>query len=156
VPLGRATAVVEDIRSYRFGVDDPVAAFRAGLEACAPEARVVGFDAASRAVPHALGVALVEALAPAPCVDCSALHAAAGIVTSPPAPAGPRRAGAHATAGSAAALAPARPGFSERRLAAEIEYAMRRTGSDYPSIPTELASGSRSVLVHATPSQRRL
>src|SRR5262249_32605329 len=156
VPLGRATAVVEDIRSYRFGVDDPVAAFRAGLEACAPEARVVGFDAASRAVPHALGVALVEALAPARCVDCSTLLADARMVKSPAELACLRRAGAHANPGLAAALPHARPGIPERRLAAEIEYAMRRTGSDYPSIPTELASGSRSVLVHATPSQRRL
>src|SRR5262249_19545168 len=111
VPLGRATAVVEDIRSYRFGVDDPVAAFRAGLEACAPEARVVGFDAASRAVPHALGVALVEALAPARCVDCSTLLADARIVKSPAELACLRRAGAHANAGLAAALAHARPGI---------------------------------------------
>src|SRR5262245_60276 len=56
VPLARATSVVEEIRAYRFGVDDPVAAFRSALEAAAPGARIVGFDAASRAVPHALGV----------------------------------------------------------------------------------------------------
>src|SRR2546430_17494058 len=39
VPLARATGTVEEVRSYRFGVDDPVAAFRAGLDACAPGAR---------------------------------------------------------------------------------------------------------------------
>src|SRR5207247_2176970 len=72
-PLARATAIVEQISGYRFGVDDPVEAFRAALDACAPNAGVVGFDAASRAVPHALGSALVAALAPARCVDCSAL-----------------------------------------------------------------------------------
>ncbi len=33
---------------------------------------------------------------------------------------------------------------------------MRAAGSDYPSIPTELASGPRSVLVHGTPSHRLL
>ena len=67
-----------------------------------------------------------------------------------------RRAGAFAHAGLQAALEHARPGITERRLAAEIEYAMRSAGSDYPSIPTELTSGSRSVLVHGTPSHRAL
>src|SRR2546429_217081 len=67
-----------------------------------------------------------------------------------------RRAGAFADAGLQAALGHARPGVTERRLAAEIEYAMRSAGSDYPSIPTELTSGPRSVLVHGTPSHRIL
>src|SRR5438094_5888179 len=48
-PLARATSIVERIHGYRFGVDDPVEAFRSGLEACAPHAEVVGFDAGSRA-----------------------------------------------------------------------------------------------------------
>jgi Xaa-Pro dipeptidase len=81
-PLARATAVVEQIHEYRFGVDDPVEAFRAALDACAPNAQVVGFDAASRAVPYALGSAVVAALAPARCVDCSALLAEARVLKS--------------------------------------------------------------------------
>jgi len=156
VPLARETAVVDDIRAYRFGVDDPVAAFRSALEAAAPGAEVVGLDAASRAVPHALGLALVEALLPVRCVDCSALLSDARLVKSERELGCLRRAGAYADAGLAAALEHARPGISERQLAAEIEYAMRAAGSDYPSIPTELASGSRSALVHATPSHRIL
>ena len=55
-----------------------------------------------------------------------------------------------------AALAHARPGVPERRLAAEIEYAMRISGSDYPSIPTELTSGPRTVFGHGTPTDRML
>lgn len=156
VPLARAVGIVDDVRGYRFGVDDPVAAFRAALEDITPGAEVVGFDASSRAVPHTLGVALVEALAPARCVDCSALLADARSVKSDGELDCLRRAGVYANVGLAAALEHARPGISERRLAAEIEYAMRLAGSDYPSIPTELASGSRSVLVHATPSHRIL
>jgi Xaa-Pro dipeptidase len=155
-PLARATAMVEEIRVYRFGVDDPVAAFRAALDACAPGAEVVGFDAASGAVPHALGSALAAALAPMRCVDCSALLADARLVKSEQELAYLRRAGEFAQAGLEAALEHARPGISERRLAAEIEYAMRRAGSDYPSIPTELTSGPRSALVHGTPSHRTL
>jgi Xaa-Pro aminopeptidase len=155
-PLGRATAIVEQIHGYRFGVDDPVEAFRAALDACAPSAEVVGFDAASRAVPHTLGTRLVAALAPARCVDCSALLADARLVKSENELAFLRRAGAFAQAGLQAALEHARPGITERRLAAKIEYAMRSAGSDYPSIPTELTSGPRSALVHGTPSHRTL
>jgi Xaa-Pro dipeptidase len=155
-PLARATAIVEQIHEYRFGVDDPVEAFRAALDACAPGAEVVGFDAGSRAVPHALGSRLVAALAPARCVDCSALLADARLVKSANELALLRRAGAFADVGLEAALEHARPGITERSLAAEIEYAMRSAGSDYPSIPTELTSGPRSVLVHGTPSHRAL
>ena len=155
-PLARTTAIVEQIHGYRFGVDDPVEAFRAALDACAPAAEVVGFDAASRAVPHTLGSVLVAALAPARCVDCSELLAGARLVKSENELAFLRRAGAFAEAGLRAALEHARPGITERRLAAEIEYAMRSAGSDYPSIPTELTSGPRSALVHGTPSHRIL
>jgi len=155
-PLARATAVVEQIYAYRFGVDDPTEAFRAALDACVPSAVVVGFDAASRAVSHTLGSLLVAALAPARCVDCSALLADARLVKSENELAFLRRAGVFAQAGLQAALEHARPGITERRLAAEIEYAMRSAGSDYPSIPTELTSGSRSALVHGTPSHRIL
>ena len=155
-PLARATATVEPIYGYRFGVDDPVQAFRAALDACAPGAEIVGFDAASRAVPHTLGSALVAALAPAQCVDCSGLLADARLVKSARELTFLRHAGAFADVGLQAALEHARPGMSERRLAAEIEYAMRSAGSDYPSIPTELTSGPRSALVHGTPSHREL
>ena len=151
-PLARATATVEQIYGYRFGVDDPVQAFRAALDACAPGAEIVGFDAASRAVPHTLGSALVAALAPARCVDCSGLLADARLIKSARKLTLLRHAGAFANVGLQAALEHARPGMSERRLAAEIEYAMRSAGSDYPSIPTELTSGHRALeagdLVH--------
>jgi Xaa-Pro aminopeptidase len=156
VPLARATSIVEEIRAYRFGIDDPVAAFRTSLEACCPGVEIVGIDAASRAVPHALGVALAAGLAPARCVDCSTLLAGARLVKSEPELECLRRAGGYANTGLSAAVQAARPGMSERELAAEIEYAIRRAGSDYPSIPTELASGERSVLVHGTPSHRTL
>jgi Xaa-Pro aminopeptidase len=155
-PLARATATVEQIYGYRFGVDDPVQAFRAALDACVPGADVVGFDAASRAVPHTLGSALVVALALAQCVDCSGLLADARLTKSARELTFLRHAGAFADVGLQAALEHARPGMSERRLAAEIEYAMRSAGSDYPSIPTELTSGPRSALVHGTPSHRAL
>jgi Xaa-Pro aminopeptidase len=156
LPLARATSIVDDVRTYRFGVDDPVAAIRTAVAERVRGAGVVGIDAGSRAVPYALGLALVAALAPARCVDCSELLAGARLVKSQLELDCLRRAGGYAEAGLRPALAHARPGISERELAAEIEYAMRRAGSDYPSIPTELASGPRSVLVHGTPGHRLL
>ena len=55
-----------------------------------------------------------------------------------------RKAAEYARAGLAAARATAKSGVSEIALAAEIEGAMRRAGSDYWAITTELASGPRT------------
>jgi Xaa-Pro aminopeptidase len=156
LPLARATSAVEEIRSYRFGVDDPAAAFSAVVHELAPGAQRVGFDASSRATPHAFGSALARALAPAQLVDCTSMLAEARTVKSAAELDCLRRAGRHADTGLEAARAHARPGISERRLAAEIEYAMRSAGSDYPSIPTELSSGPRTVFGHGTPTPRVL
>jgi Xaa-Pro dipeptidase len=154
--LARDTSIIEDIRDYRFGVDDPVAAFVAVLKEKVPRPERVGFDGASRAVPHTFGAALAAALAPTSLVDCTALLGDARVVKSPRELECLRRAGAHAKEGLRAAREHARPGVTERRLAAEIEYAMRCAGSDYPSIPTELGSGPRSVFGHGTPTHREL
>ena len=156
LPLARATSSLADIRPYRFGVDDPASAFAAVAREVAPRAERIGFDAASRAVPHTFGAALGEALAPARLVDCSSLLADARTVKSPAELECLRRAGRHADVGLQAAREHARPGISEQRLSAEIEYAMRSDGSDYPSIPTELASGPRTVFGHGTPTGRVL
>lgn len=107
-------------------------------------------------MPHALGTAVGKAVAPAHLVDSSALLAEARMVKSPFQLECLRRAGRHAEAGLQAAREHAQPGVSERRLAAEVEYAMRRSGSDYPSIPTELTSGPRTVFGHGTPTDRLL
>jgi Xaa-Pro aminopeptidase len=156
IPLARATSALTDIRPYCFGVDDPAAAFAAVVRELAPGAERIGFDGASRAVPHTFGTALVEALAPARLVDCSSVLAEARTVKSPAELEYLRRAGRHADVGLQAAREHARPGISEQRLAAEIEYAMRSAGSDYPSIPTELSSGPRTVFGHGTPTARVL
>jgi Xaa-Pro aminopeptidase len=45
-----------------------------------------------------------------------------------------------------------RPGMTERDLAAEIEYRMRRLGAEKPSFETIVAGGRRSALPHAQPT----
>ncbi len=48
------------------------------------------------------------------------------------------------------------PGVSERELAAELEYLLRKNGSDGPSFPIIAASGENSALPHAAPGPRRI
>jgi len=50
------------------------------------------------------------------------------------------------------AVARVRPGMTERDLAAEIEYRMRRLGAEKPSFDTIVAAGRRSALPHAQPT----
>jgi Xaa-Pro aminopeptidase len=113
-PHARATSTIEDVRPYRFGVDDPAAAFAAVVSEQVPGAQRVGFDGATRTVPHAFGVALARALAPARLVDCTALLAGARVVKSAGELDCLRRAGQHAEAGLRAAREHAHPGVSER------------------------------------------
>lgn len=48
------------------------------------------------------------------------------------------------------------PGVSEQELAAELEYLLRKNGSDGPSFPIIAASGENSALPHAAPGPRRI
>jgi Xaa-Pro aminopeptidase len=49
-----------------------------------------------------------------------------------------------------------RPGVMELEVAAEIDYRMRRKGASGPSFDTIVASGARSALPHARPTEKRL
>ncbi len=50
------------------------------------------------------------------------------------------------------AVARIRPGMTERDLAAELEYRMRRLGAEKPAFETIVAAGVRSALPHAQPT----
>ncbi len=49
-----------------------------------------------------------------------------------------------------------RPGISEMDLAAEVEYRMRKLGAEKTAFETIVASGRRSALPHANPTDRLL
>jgi Xaa-Pro aminopeptidase len=49
-----------------------------------------------------------------------------------------------------------RPGVSEREIAIELDYTMRRMGADAPAFDTIIASGPNSALPHARPGSRKL
>ncbi|MBT5413898.1 MAG: aminopeptidase P family protein [Rhodospirillaceae bacterium] len=156
VAIARETSLVRDIRTYRFGVDDPAALFARIAREMAPGAKRVALDLSSQAVSHGFGRTLEATLAPAELVDCTEAMARLRAIKSPAELDLMRKAGGHARAGLAAAREHARPGITETELAAEIEYAMRRSGSDYFSLPTEMTTGPRSLLVHGTPGRRLL
>ena len=156
VAIAHRTSLVEDVRSFRFGVDEPAELFAQVASGKAPGARRIGVDLSSRAVPYELGCALTRLLAGIELVDIGAGLARLRALKSPAELAIMRQAGTYARAGLEAARAHARAGQTEIQLAAEIEYAMRRAGSDYWSIPTELTSGPRSLLGHGTPTSRTL
>ncbi|TJW30897.1 MAG: aminopeptidase P family protein [Mesorhizobium sp.] len=61
-----------------------------------------------------------------------------------------REAARYANLGLEAARRTLRPGISEFVLCAAVEKAAREAGSDYPALPTECGSGTRSAGGHAT------
>lgn len=46
------------------------------------------------------------------------------------------------------------PGMSELQFAGVIEHALRKRNSEYPGMPTWMASGTKSACSHASPSDR--
>jgi len=56
----------------------------------------------------------------------------------------------------AATLPSVRPGVSEKEIAAELEYKMRRLGAEKPAFETIVAAGARSALPHAQPTTQRI
>ncbi len=48
------------------------------------------------------------------------------------------------------------PGQSEKDVANDLEFTMRRFGAEGPSFPTIVASGSRAALPHAQPSDKTI
>ncbi|HHW07756.1 MAG TPA: aminopeptidase P family protein [Clostridia bacterium] len=49
-----------------------------------------------------------------------------------------------------------RPGLTETEVAAQLEYRMRRLGSEGPAFDTIVASGPRAALPHGTATDRRI
>ncbi len=156
VAIAHETSLVTDIRTYRFGVDQPAELFANVVREKVTNARWIGLDLASTAVNHSFGLELAAALAPAELVDVTEPIARLRAIKSPVELDLMRKAGEHTRAGLAAAHEHAVPGVTEIALAGEIEYAMRRSGSDYVSIPTEMTTGTRSLLGHGTPKHRVL
>ncbi len=152
--LALETTWVEDVRTYSLVLED----FPSRVAAILAEKGVAGgplaIESQSYAIPFALGGALSEAVAPAQLVDATTQLGMLRLLKSPAEMSCLEQAALYAEAGLNAFRNKLRKGISEIELAAEVEAAMRRAGSDYPAIPTELCSGNRTAGGHATPRER--
>jgi hypothetical protein len=142
--LARETSWVDDVRIYHLHSDDLPGLVREILAEKAVRGGRIAIEVQSYALPHALGRALESALADTELVDATKLLGDLRLIKSPAEIAMLDQAGKFAGIGLEAARSALKPGITEIALAAEIEAAMRRAGSDYWAIPTELASGWRT------------
>ena len=148
------TSWVRDIRTYHLHVDDPMATIAAAAEEKGLRDGPVAIETQSYVVTRALAERFQEALSPAPLRDATEVLGRLRWLKSDLEIAALRRAAGYAEAGLEAARRTLRPGITEVALAAEIEAAMRRSGSDFWAIPTELTSGNRNAGGHGTPRPR--
>ena len=156
LPLALETTIVEDIRTYHLVNDDFPSLVQAILAEKGVRSGQIGIEMHCSALTFALGRGIADALAPAELVDTTSVLGALRIIKEPAEIALIVAASRHAEMGLAAFRATARPGITEVALSAAIEAAVRGSGSDYWSIPVELASGPRSAGGHATARNRVL
>ena len=152
--LALETTWLEDIRTYHLQLEDFPSLVADILKAKGVTGGRVGVELQSYAVPHALGADLAAALAPMEMVDATQILGALRLIKSPAEMAYLERAATYTQTGLRTIYDNLQPGLSEIGLAAQIESAMRRAGSDYWAIPTELCSGARSAGGHATPRDK--
>lgn len=155
LPLAIETSWVEDIRTYNMITESFAERVADILSEKGISIGKVGVELASYALPAALGDALREALGTSrELLDTTNLLGDMRHLKSPAEMAYMEQAARYANLGLEAMCESAAVGASEISIAAEIESAMRRAGSDYWAIPTELSSGTRSAGGHATPRNR--
>jgi Xaa-Pro dipeptidase len=152
--LAYESSWVKDVRSYRLMFDDIPGLIAAVAREKGLRGGKVAVETQSYALPYSLGAAIARAIAPAEIVDATTLLGLPRLIKSETELAYLRQAARYAQAGLDAARKTLKPGITEIALAAAVEGAMRSAGSDYWSIPTELASGNRTAAGHATPRER--
>ncbi|MBT6119828.1 MAG: aminopeptidase P family protein [Rhodospirillaceae bacterium] len=127
---------------------------RAMAEAGADRGRI-GFELARFFLPVALHDALEAVLPGASFVDASGLVERARRIKSPAEIAYLRRGSDAACAAVAVARAECRPGVStENDIAAAVSGSMTRAGSEYAGLPVFVCSGHRTLIPHATPTEK--
>src|SRR5262249_55197197 len=117
-PLARETSIVEDVRTFRFGVDEPVSLLVGVARSVAPGLTRVAVDLSSRAIPLAFGRALAQELESRDLVDITRDLAQLRAVKTPAELALMRVAGSYGRQGLAAARRHTQPGMTQIRLAA--------------------------------------
>ncbi|MEZ5774503.1 MAG: Xaa-Pro peptidase family protein [Hyphomicrobiaceae bacterium] len=154
LPLARETSWVADIRTYHLHAEDFGALVAKVLAEKGVKGGRVGVEFQTYALPFSMGRSLAAALAPAELVDTTDVLGALRLIKSDAEIALLTRAGQHAAKGLEAFRQAARTGVTEMALSAAVEAAVRGSGSDYWSIPVELASGERTAGGHGTARER--
>ena len=155
LPLAAETSVIRDVRTYRFGRDDPADLVRDALADVGLAGGALGAEKQSYALPAAYAERLVARLGDSfALTDCSRLLSRLRVHKSAAELACVRAAATCARAGRMAAMGAIRAGVSEIEVAAAIERGLRDAGSDYSAMPTMVASGPRTAAVHSTPTAR--
>jgi Xaa-Pro dipeptidase len=152
--LPRETSWICDVRSYHLFSDNVPGLIASVAREKGLAGGKVAIETQSYALPYALGQAVDRALAPATVVEATDLLGATRLIKSSREMDYLRKAARYAQLGLDAARRTLKPGISEIALATAVEGGMRGAGSDYWSIPTELASGPRTSGGHATPRER--
>lgn len=150
------TSVVRDIRTYHFGRDEPPTIVADLVTEKGLAGKAVGIEKQAYALPAASYERLAAALGKARLDDCSRLLSRLRVRKSDAELACVRAAARMAAAGMRAGLESIRPGRTEIEVAAAIESALRREGSEYSAMPTILGSGPRSAASHPTPTHRTI
>lgn len=154
MPQADETLTLGRTRPFRLGAEDLSSIVVEQLGKLPRNARI-GLDLSGPTMSGALSQALATALAPSRITDCWRLLGRLRTVLSPAEIDYMREAATYANAGIDALFSKPTVGMSEIELAAEIEYAMRSAGSDYPAVPTWMASGPRNHCQHAMASSYR-
>lgn len=149
--LATETSWVRDLRTYHLHTDSVTELVETVLREKGCASGRIAMEVQSYALPFALGRQLADALAPREIVDATELLGDLRLIKSPAELARISEGGRYATSGLEELYRVCRAGMTEIELAAAIEGVMRRAGSDYWAIPTELASGWRTPGGHAAP-----
>ena len=155
VPQADETLTLGRIRPFRLGAEQLATIVVELLGEMSVGTGAIGLDLSGPTMSGTLSLALQEALAPSEIRDCWRLLGRLRTVLSPAEIAYMREAAGYANAGVDALFSKPQIGMSEIELAAEIENAMRKAGSDYPAVPTWMASGPRNHCQHAMASPYR-
>ena len=156
VPQANESMVVGNLRTFRLGAVDLGTLIKDVISDLGLTGKPIGVDRSGPTMNGALTRSLEGTLNGSDLRDCWRLLGQLRTVLSPQEIAYLKEATGYANAGIDAFYEMARVGMSEIELAAEIEYAIRTSGSDYPAVPTWMASGARAYCQHAMPTSRKL
>jgi Xaa-Pro dipeptidase len=156
LPQADETLVVGSLRAFRLGALELGHLVRDAVADLGMTGTAIGLDSSGPTMNGNLMLSIQEALGDRDYQDCWRLLGQLRTVLSDREAHFLREAATYANLGIDTFFKTARSGISEIELAAEIEYAMRAAGSDYPAVPTWMASGERAYCQHAMASPRKL